>query len=139
MEVINGVRSIYGIKKWLRYKNVHQLANIDFILKILLNWCDPNFFNTKQYIKNGWQNWIENWIGNWMENKIGWTHHVESSQTEKLDGNSWEQHEKYVWAFSACIFGLLIGSTIVYSVAFPSHFVGIRHVRNITCVSNDII
>ena len=34
---------------------------------------------------------------------------------------------------------LLIGSTIVYSVAFPSHFTGIRHIRNITCVSNDII
>ena len=42
MEVINGVRSIYGIKKWLRYKNVHQLANIDLILKMLLNWCEPN-------------------------------------------------------------------------------------------------
>ena len=44
MEVINGVRSIYGIKKWLRYKNVHQLANIDFMVNMLLNWSDSNFY-----------------------------------------------------------------------------------------------
>ena len=41
MDVINGVRSIYGIEKWLRYKNVHQLATIDFMVSMLLNCCDP--------------------------------------------------------------------------------------------------
>ena len=76
---------------------------------------------------------------------IGYAAHVSGAIAGLLMGIvclknlRWEQHEKYVWAFSACIFGLLIGSTIVYSVAFPSHFVGVRHVRNITCVSNDII
>ena len=44
MDVINGVRSIYGIEKLLRYKNVHQLANIDFMVSMLLTWCNPNFY-----------------------------------------------------------------------------------------------
>ena len=44
MDVINGVRSIYGIEKWLRYKNVHQLANIDFMVSMLLTWCDPHSY-----------------------------------------------------------------------------------------------
>jgi hypothetical protein len=51
----------------------------------------------------------------------------------------WERHEKYIWAVSACIFFLLIGSAIIWSIAFPSHFTGIRNVIEITCLSDQII
>ena len=37
----------------------------------------------------------------------------------------WETHERYVWAVSATIFILLIGSAVVFSVAYPSWFVGV--------------
>ena len=37
----------------------------------------------------------------------------------------WETHERYVWAVSATVFILLIGSAIVFSVANPSYFVGV--------------
>jgi len=51
----------------------------------------------------------------------------------------WERHERYIWAFSACVFLLLIGSPIIWSLAVPSHFVGIRHQVNITCLSDHVL
>ena len=85
------------------------------------------------------------YVSNSSQVPIGYAAHISGAIAGLLVGIvclknlRWEQHEKYIWALSACIFGLLIGSTIIYSVAFPSHFTGIRHIRNITCVSNDII
>ena len=32
----------------------------------------------------------------------------------------WERHERYIWAVSVCIFALLIGSAIIFSIANPS-------------------
>ena len=51
----------------------------------------------------------------------------------------WERHERYIWAFSACVFILLIGSAIIWSLAVPTHFVGIRHQVNITCLSDHVL
>ena len=34
----------------------------------------------------------------------------------------WERHERYIWAVSVCIFALLIGSAIIFSIANPSYF-----------------
>ena len=76
---------------------------------------------------------------------IGYAAHISGAISGLLVGIlclknlRWEEHEKYIWAISACIFALLIGSAIVYSLAYPSHFVGVRHALNITCISNDII
>ena len=49
----------------------------------------------------------------------------------------WETHERYVWAVSATVFILLIGSAVVFSIAYPSWFVGISpeirsHMTNCT-------
>ena len=49
----------------------------------------------------------------------------------------WETHERYVWAVSATVFILLIGSAIVFSIAYPSWFAGIppeirSHMTNCT-------
>ena len=51
----------------------------------------------------------------------------------------WEKHERYIWAFSFSLFVLLIGSAIIWSIAVPSHFSGIRHKVNITCISANIL
>ena len=34
----------------------------------------------------------------------------------------WERHERYIWAVSATVFVLLIGSAVVWSLANPGHF-----------------
>ena len=51
----------------------------------------------------------------------------------------WERHERYIWAFSGCVFILLLGSAIIYSVTMPDHFTGIRYKFNITCISRDVL
>ncbi len=51
----------------------------------------------------------------------------------------WEPYEKCIWRISACLFAILIGSALIYSVAFPSHFVGVQKIFNITCLSDSII
>ena len=85
------------------------------------------------------------YVSNSQQVPIGYAAHISGAIAGLLVGIvclknlRWEEHEKYIWALSACIFGLLIGSTIIYSVAFPSHFIGIRNVLNITCVSDHII
>ena len=76
---------------------------------------------------------------------IGYAAHISGAISGLLVGIlclknlRWEEHEKYIWAASACVFILLIGSAMVYSLAFPSHFIGIRGTFNITCISNKIL
>ena len=53
----------------------------------------------------------------------------------------WETHERYIWAVSATVFILLIGSAIVFSVAYPSYFVGVPDGIKIThnCTSQNVL
>lgn len=76
---------------------------------------------------------------------IGYAAHISGAISGLLVGIMclknlrWERHEKYIWAASACIFAILIGTAIIWSIAFPSHFIGIRHIYNVTCISDDIL
>lgn len=85
------------------------------------------------------------YVANKKQVPIGYAAHISGAIAGLLVGIlclrnlRWERHEKYIWVASACIFVILIGSAIIYSVAFPAHFVGIRHVLNITCIPGDII
>ncbi len=56
----------------------------------------------------------------------------------------WEKHEKYIWAISVCIFVLLIGSAMIFSIANPSHFTSsvrqtYQAMSNVNCSSGPII
>ena len=76
---------------------------------------------------------------------IGYAAHISGAVAGLLVGITclknlrWENHEKYIWAASACTFAILISIAIIWSLAFPSHFVGIRHVFNITCISENVL
>ena len=51
----------------------------------------------------------------------------------------WETYEKYIWAASTLLFVIMISTAIIWSLAFPSHFIGIRERVNITCIKGDIL
>jgi len=51
----------------------------------------------------------------------------------------WENYEKYIWAASTLLFVIMISTAIIWSLAFPSHFIGIRERVNITCIPGDIL
>ena len=34
----------------------------------------------------------------------------------------WEKYERYIWAVAVCVFVLLIGTAIVFSLAMPNYF-----------------
>lgn len=76
---------------------------------------------------------------------IGYTAHISGALTGLLVGIlclrnlRWETHEEYIWAISACIFGILTGTAIIYSIAVPTHFVGIRNTTEIECISDGSI
>ena len=69
-------------------------------------------------------------VGSAGAQPVSYAAHLEGAITGLLVGITclknlrWETHERYVWAVSATVFVLLIGSAIVFSVAYPSWFVG---------------
>lgn len=51
----------------------------------------------------------------------------------------WETYERYIWAVSATVFVLLIGTAIIWNFADPSHFVGVPDNIVIDCISDDVL
>ena len=80
-----------------------------------------------------------------LHESIGYAAHISGAIAGLLVGIlslknlRWENHERYIWMASASLFVILIGTAILWSVAFPSHFTGISPVLNISCVSDHII
>ena len=79
---------------------------------------------------------------------IGHAAHLSGALTGLLVGITclknlrWERHERYIWAVSATVFVLLIGSAIVGSLANPSRFKVPYNVTDIYhnhCVSDKLI
>ncbi len=76
---------------------------------------------------------------------VGYTAHISGATAGLLVGIMglknlrWERHEKYIWAVSAFIFFVLISTAIIWSVAFPEHFPGVRGGQEIPCISNKIL
>lgn len=55
----------------------------------------------------------------------------------------WERHERYIWAISVIIFVLLIGTAIIFSLAYPSYFATANQprtfYREVNCTSLPIV
>lgn len=85
--------------------------------------------------------------GGEQNNPVSYAAHLSGALTGLLVGITclknlrWERHERYIWAVSATIFVLLIGSAIVWNLADPGHFVGISKdvASQIDCISDKLI
>ena len=79
------------------------------------------------------------------EHPVSYAAHLSGALTGLLVGITclknlrWERHERYIWAISALVFILLIGSAIVWNFADPNHFVGTPKNVQVDCISPNLL
>jgi len=79
------------------------------------------------------------------EQPVSYAAHLSGALTGLLVGITclknlrWERHERYIWAISALVFLLLIGSAIVWSIADKQRFTGIPSTVKIDCISDKLL